>query len=65
MENLLFNIEPKKPRKETCLTCKHKIVLEYRSGKRFHYCSIQRNASTHNGLLKVKCKREACNFYAK
>jgi hypothetical protein len=51
------------PRKEQCRTCNHKIFVEYRSGKRFHYCSLQRNSRTHNGLLKVKCKTQACKSY--
>lgn len=61
----LFDIPetPKPKRKEQCRTCKHKIFITYRSGKRFHYCSLHKNARTHNGLLKVKCKREACEAY--
>ena len=59
----LFDVPEIEKRKEQYGTCKHKIFIEYRSGKRFHYCSVQQKSNTHNGLLKIKCKTEACGHY--
>ena len=46
-----------------CKDCKHPIGEEYRSGKRFYYCSIQRSNRTENGLKKIKLKDTACEHF--
>lgn len=60
----LFNIPPKKPRSETCLTCEHRQRWKCNS-KIFQYCGIRKSNRTSNGLLKIKCKDTACELYEK
>lgn len=62
----LFNIEPiivEKP-KITCRTCKH-IERWACGGSYFFYCNKRKSNKTGNGLLKVRCKDEACALYDK
>jgi len=60
----LFNIPPKhKPKSNnTCLTCEYRERWQCNS-KVFQYCSIRKSKRTQNGLLKIKCKTEACRAY--
>ena len=46
-----------------CGDCKHKKSKDYRSGKRFYYCSIQRSMKTDNGLKKILLKNDACQYF--
>ena len=63
-EALLFDIEPiTKPRNPNkCGTCAHIQRWEC-GGRHFFYCGARKSKRTDNGLLKVKCKNEACELY--
>ncbi len=64
----LFEVEAgkKEKREETCRTCKHRQRWEYDdNGKILQYCGIRKSNRTMNGLLKIKCKNEACILYQK
>ena len=62
MESVLFLVEPKQQRKETCNTCDYRQRWSF-NGKIFQYCSIRKSGRTSNGLLKIKCKSTACDSY--
>ena len=51
-------------KKETCLTCDHRQRWQCNS-KVFQYCGVRKSNRTNNGLLKIKCKNEACGMYKK
>lgn len=63
--NTLFDNEPipqkSKPTK-FCRTCAH-LQKWACGGRYFFYCGIRKSNRTENGLLKVKCKNEACYAY--
>ena len=63
-EQTLYDIGPIKKQKplHTCKTCVH-IQKWACGGSYFFYCGIRKSNRTGNGLLKVKCKREACGLY--
>ncbi len=60
----LFDINPAKKRKETCNTCIYRQRWECGS-KIIQYCGVRKSNRTDNGLLKIKCKNEACSLYKK
>ena len=59
----LFDI-PKDPVGLTCKTCKHRQRWDCNS-KVIQYCGVTKSNRTDNGLLKIKCKNEACIMYEK
>ena len=59
-ENLF--ITPEKKVTETCNNCEHRQRWECNS-KVFQYCGIRKSNRTDNGLLKIKCKTEACDKF--
>jgi hypothetical protein len=54
-------------RKEKCKNCQHiqRWRNEYvsESHQVNFYCGIQKSGRTNNGLLKVKCKNAACEYF--
>jgi hypothetical protein len=46
----------------TCNTCEHRQRHQCNS-KVFQYCGVRKSNRTDNGLLKIKCKTEACSLY--
>lgn len=64
--NTLFDFEQlsdkKSEPKAFCRTCEHIQKWEC-GGSYFFYCGVRKSNRTQNGLLKVKCKNEACNAY--
>jgi len=50
--------------KNTCRKCNHNQAWQCNS-KTFHYCGIRKSNRTSNGLLKIKCKNEACHLFEK
>ena len=61
----LFNTDDlivEKPKGKQCRTCKY-LQKWACGGSFFFYCEIRKSNRTQNGLLKVKCKNEACNAY--
>jgi hypothetical protein len=60
MENgMLIAEHSSPPSQHTCGTCKHIQRWECNS-KHFFYCGVTPDGRTENGLLKVKCKTQAC-----
>jgi len=45
-----------------CRTCEHRQRRQC-GGKVFQYCAVRRSRRTNNGLLKIRCKDEACHLY--
>jgi hypothetical protein len=46
----------------TCLTCEHR--QRWLLGKRIvQYCGVRSSNRTANGLLKIRCKFDACGLY--
>jgi len=60
----LFEL-PDEIKKEKCKTCKYFDWIEYDSGRKIFYCQAIRSGLTHNGLLKIKENRIACDLYTK
>jgi len=59
----LFDIEPiHRNISQTCNACKHRQRWQCNS-KVFQYCGIRKSNRTDNGLLKIKCKDNACLLY--
>lgn len=60
----LFNIEVSRPivNNNTCSGCEHRQRWQCNS-RVFQYCGIRKSNRTDNGLLKVKCKNEACGLF--
>jgi len=59
----LFEIEQQIPEiKNTCMDCEHRQRWECNS-KVFQYCGIRKSNRTNNGLLKIKCKDDACLLF--
>ncbi len=58
----LFEIGQEQPSDKTCKTCVHRERWEYGS-KIIQYCGARKSNRTENGLLKIKCKNEACILY--
>jgi len=46
----------------TCNSCEHRQRHECNS-KVFQYCGVRKSNRTANGLLKIKCKTDACPLY--
>ncbi len=46
----------------TCNTCEFRQRWRCNS-KTIQYCGIRKSGRTENGLLKIKCKNKACNWY--
>ena len=63
-EHLLFAVPESIPEKNpnTCKTCVNIQKWEC-GGSFFFYCGVRKSNRTDNGLLKVKCKTEACLQY--
>jgi hypothetical protein len=61
----LFDIPeiPIKHSSKTCRTCRHRQRWDFNT-KIFQYCGVRKSKRTSNGLLKIKCKNEACELYA-
>jgi len=56
----LFEIDPIKIEiNKTCGDCEHRQRWECNS-KVFQYCGVRKSNRTNNGLLKIKCKDDAC-----
>jgi hypothetical protein len=51
--------EREKPKGKTCKDCAHRQRHDCNS-KVFQYCGVRKSNRTDNGLLKIKCKTEAC-----
>ena len=47
---------------KTCKTCEHRQRWQC-GGSVFQYCTARKSKRTDNGLLKIKCKNEACELY--
>jgi hypothetical protein len=47
---------------KTCRTCMHRQRWQCDS-KVIQYCGVRKSNRTDNGLLKIKCKNEACEGY--
>jgi hypothetical protein len=46
----------------TCNTCENR--QRWQCGERIiQYCGVRKSNRTENGLLKIKCKDPACDFY--
>lgn len=58
--NELFPIETKEGL--TCRSCEHRQRWECNS-KIIQYCGVRKSNRTDNGLLKIKCKDQACVKY--
>lgn len=54
----------KKPVENTCKDCVHRERWQC-GGSIFQYCSVRTSNRTDNGLLKIKCKTEACSQFKK
>jgi hypothetical protein len=39
---------------------KFRVIVDYRSGKRFNYCALTRDSRTDNGLFKLKNLKGSC-----
>lgn len=48
--------------KKTCRTCVHRERWECGS-KVIQYCRKLKSNRTFNGLKKIKCNQEACDYY--
>jgi hypothetical protein len=46
----------------TCNSCEHRQRWECNS-KVFQYCGVRKSNMTDNGLLKIKCKTDACPLH--
>jgi len=46
----------------TCNSCQHRQRWECNS-KVFQYCGVRKSKRTDNGLLKIKCKTDACPLH--
>lgn len=57
----LFDITPEKP-SNTCKTCAFRERWQV-GGTVIQYCSKRKNPRQWNGLLKIKCKDQACTLY--
>jgi hypothetical protein len=59
--NTLFDIPESMPliSSFTCRQCAHNEAWECGS-KVIHYCRVRKSKRTTNGLLKIKCKDNAC-----
>ncbi len=66
MQNSLFDKEQyNKPHEgigKTCNTCSHRQRWDFGTMV-FQYCGVRKSNRTSNGLLKIKCKMEACPLY--
>lgn len=49
---------------KTCNTCVHRERHQM-GGSIIQYCGIRKSKRTENGLLKIKCKMQACSSYKK
>jgi len=59
----LFEIEEKPlDVKNTCRNCENRQRWECNS-KVFQYCGVRKSNRTNNGLLKIKCKDNACSLF--
>ena len=47
---------------KTCNTCEHRQRWQCNS-KIIQYCGARKSNRTDNGLLKIKCKDQACPLY--
>ncbi len=47
---------------KTCLSCRHRERREY-GNSIIQYCGIIKSNRTENGLLKIKCKKQACDLW--
>lgn len=54
----------KKPNPNTCKDCEYRQRWECGASV-FQYCGIRKSNRTENGLLKIKCKTEACSQFKK
>ncbi len=61
----LFIDDGKVNKNKTCLTCNHRQRWAVnRSGdKMMQYCGVLKSNRTFNGLKKIKCKDQACEYY--
>ena len=48
--------------KPTCLRCRHRQRWEMGSMV-ISYCGIRQSRRTQNGLLKIKCRQQACDRF--
>jgi hypothetical protein len=46
----------------TCNSCEHRQRHQC-GGSIIQYCGVRKSNRTDNGLLKIKCKTEACLLY--
>lgn len=57
----LFELE-NEHKDKTCLSCEHRQRHQFGS-KIIQYCGIRKSNRTDNGLLKIKCKDQACTKF--
>ncbi len=50
------------PIDKTCKDCEHRQRWEC-GASIFQYCGVRKSNRTENGLLKIKCKTEACSQF--
>lgn len=63
-ETLFPGFKPKGSGK-FCRDCGYRKRLVYRSGNTFQYCGVIASNKTSTGLLKIKCKYQACGRFQK
>lgn len=49
---------------KTCNTCEHRERHQM-GGSIIQYCGIRKSNRNENGMLKIKCKMQACSSYKK
>ena len=60
--NYLFDHIPEHLKGKTCLSCEHRERHQM-GGSIIQYCGVRRSNRTENGMLKIKCKTQACSSY--
>ena len=58
----LFDIIPPWLQGKTCNSCKHRERHQMGLSV-IQYCGVRRSNRTDNGLLKIKCKMQACSQF--
>jgi hypothetical protein len=58
----LFPLDNPESNGNTCNTCENRQRWQC-GGRVIQYCGVRKSNRTDNGLLKIKCKDQACPLY--